>query len=102
MCPDKREGAPRISRRRLMSPTMAWQRGAFCHPKCSLGKRDREKLMLGSLPEVSARLLDLVRDHGRLTIRACRCWAQCAAAGIANQWQRQQALQSVLRNTRNG
>lgn len=29
---------------------------------------EREKLMLGSLPELSARLLDLVRDHGRLTI----------------------------------
>lgn len=31
-------------------------------------KVEREKLMLGSLPEISARLLDLVRDHGRLTI----------------------------------
>ncbi|MGQ0563563.1 MAG: Fic family protein [Gemmobacter sp.] len=31
-------------------------------------KVEREKLMMGSLPEVSARLLDLVRDHGRLTI----------------------------------
>ena len=31
-------------------------------------KVEREKLMLGSLPELSARLLDLVRDHGRLTI----------------------------------
>jgi Fic family protein len=31
-------------------------------------KVEREKLMMGSLPEVSAQLLDLVRDHGRLTI----------------------------------
>lgn len=31
-------------------------------------KVEREKLMLGSLPALSARLLDLVRDHGRLTI----------------------------------
>ncbi|MCA0270940.1 MAG: Fic family protein [Proteobacteria bacterium] len=31
-------------------------------------KVERERLMMGSLPEVSAKLLDLVRDHGRLTI----------------------------------
>jgi hypothetical protein len=31
-------------------------------------KVERGKLMMGNLPEVSARLLDLVRDHGRLTI----------------------------------
>ena len=31
-------------------------------------KVEREKLMMGSLPELSARLLDLARDHGRLTI----------------------------------
>lgn len=31
-------------------------------------KVEREKLMMGSLPEISARLLDLVRDHGRLSI----------------------------------
>lgn len=31
-------------------------------------KVEREKRMQGSLPEVSARLLDLVRDQGRLTI----------------------------------
>lgn len=31
-------------------------------------KVEREKLMLGSMPALSARLLDLVRDHGRLTI----------------------------------
>jgi Fic family protein len=31
-------------------------------------KVERERLLMGSLPEVSAKLLDLVRDHGRLTI----------------------------------
>ncbi|HQU70133.1 MAG TPA: Fic family protein [Albidovulum sp.] len=31
-------------------------------------KVERERLMMGSLPEVSAKLLDFVRDHGRLTI----------------------------------
>ena len=31
-------------------------------------KVERERLLMGSLPEVSAQLLDLVRDHGRLTI----------------------------------
>jgi Fic family protein len=31
-------------------------------------KIEREKLILGSLPELSAQLLDLVRDHGRMTI----------------------------------
>lgn len=31
-------------------------------------KIERERLLMGSLPEVSAQLLDLVRDHGRLTI----------------------------------
>jgi Fic family protein len=31
-------------------------------------KVEREKLMLGNLPDLSARLLDLVRDHGRLSI----------------------------------
>ncbi len=31
-------------------------------------KIEREKLMMGSLPELSARILDLVRDHGRLSI----------------------------------
>lgn len=31
-------------------------------------KVERERLMMGSLSEISAKLLDLVRDHGRLTI----------------------------------
>ncbi len=31
-------------------------------------KVERERLMLGNLPDLSARLLDLVRDHGRLSI----------------------------------
>jgi Fic family protein len=31
-------------------------------------KIERERLLMGSLSEVSAQLLDLVRDHGRLTI----------------------------------
>ncbi len=31
-------------------------------------KVEREKLMMGALPELSARLIDLVRDQGRMTI----------------------------------
>jgi Fic family protein len=31
-------------------------------------KVERERLLMGSLPELSAQLMDLVRDHGRLTI----------------------------------
>ncbi len=31
-------------------------------------KVEREKLMMGALPEISAQLIDLVREHGRLNI----------------------------------
>ena len=31
-------------------------------------KIERERLLVGSLPELSAELLELVRDHGRLSI----------------------------------
>ena len=31
-------------------------------------KLERERILLGRLPELSARLLDLCREHGRLTV----------------------------------
>ena len=31
-------------------------------------KPERERILLGRLPELSARLLDLCREHGRLTV----------------------------------
>lgn len=33
-------------------------------------KLERERILLGSLPDLSVRLLDLCRDHGRLTVGA--------------------------------
>jgi len=53
---------------------------------------EQEKLMTGSLPELSARLVELTREHGRLTL------AEAGALTGANRNTLKQHFRSLVEN----